>query len=426
MLEGPGDDASKPALDIDRANHVWLAYETARLTGSDIVLARELGSGWEFDVPSAGLGDYNYEARLAAVDEEHAMLVWTRSGAALDMQNHVRVGVGGGKLAEPPGGARFSFLPYAYQNEVYAHADGELFLTWNQGLDYGERRGVCVARRADGEAEFARPKNQLDVLSRSFIFSNNPEVSRNERGDAVMAWYESIGERLRVMPSERDGADGPFRIAKDEDALSPPEGDVENPEPAVANDGRAVIVWRQVLPSGKMAVFLSERPYRGAWSRPTIDEPFSEVVDNAWNTRAVFAPSGDLYIAWEQKIGEDWAIMLAHRDPGGRWIASGTDAVRLSQQPAVEPVLRVAADGTVVVAWLSRFGSRWRMMARRSATEAAGLREVDRWSPAVALSSDDADASSPALAVAREATSRGHRFVAAWAQDGRIVTSTLD
>ena len=424
--DGLGEDASHPSIDIDRTNRVWLAYEDAYASGSDIYLAKEDGAGWSLSVPSAGLGEFNSEPRVSAVDDATSVLVWNRSGAATELQNHVRVGVSGGAMIEPPGGGRFSFSPYAYQNEAYANSDGELFLTWNQGLDFGMRRGICVATRHEGKPAFERPKNQLDVLSRSFIFSNNPEVARNTRGDAVVTWYESIGEKLRVLPSERYGLGGPFTIAHDEDALSPPDGDVENPEPAVAEDGSAAIVWRQVLPTGKMAVFLAERPYRGVWSRPTIDAPFSGVSDNAWNTRVAFAPTGDLYVAWEEKNGDDWAVMLAHREPSGRWLASGTAALRLSSHPAIEPVLRVAADGTVVVVWRARFGTRWRVMARRSAVDAEGLREVDRWLPAEALSDEDADAGAPTLAVSRDATARGHRFAAAWSQDGHIHVATLD
>ncbi|MBM4358209.1 MAG: hypothetical protein FJ096_08860 [Deltaproteobacteria bacterium] len=424
--DGLGTFAAKPWVDIDRNDRIWLTFEDGRASGSDVVLAREVESSWDMAIPSLGLGDFHQDARVAAYDDDHAILVWNRSGAFLELQNEVRVGAPGGRLVEPPGGGRFSFAPYAIQNEVQAHPDGEVFLTWNQGLDDGGRRGICIANRFGSEADFHRPKNQLDVVSRSFIFSNNPEVARNTRGDTVVTWFESFGERLRVASSERYGLDGRFTIANDADALSPPEGDVEDPEPAVAEDGRAVIVWRQVLPSGKMAVFMSERPNRGAWSRPSMDEPFSEVVDNAWHTRVAFAPGGDLYVVWEQKIGTDWSVMLAHRAPDGRWLASGKEALRLSGQPAIDPVLRVAADGTVVVAWRARFGTHWRVMERHSAVDAEGATEAERWSAAVALSPIGRDAGAPAIAVARHANARGHRVVVAWSHDGQIFRATLD
>jgi len=421
-----GERASRPSLDVDRSGRVWLAYEEASDEASTVVLARESGATWELDYPSFGVDGFNQEPRVAAVDDDHSAVVWLRSGTGQELQTLVRVGIKGGHLVEPPGGGLFSFSPLAYQHEVLAHADGELAITWNQGLDSGHRRGVCIATRGAGETAFQRPKNQLDVVSRSFIFSNNPEFARNDRGDMVITWFESIGEKLRVLPSERRGVDGPFTIAHDEDALSPPEGDVENPEPAIAEDGRAAIVWRQVLPDGKMAAFLSERPSNGSWSRPAIGEPFGPIADNVWNTRISFTRSGDLYVVWEQKIGEDWSILLAHRDASGRWVAPGDAPLRLSAQAAIEPVMKVAPDGTVVVAWRARVGSRFRVMARRSSVQAEGVTEGERWSQAVVLSGEGGDAGTPALAVARDATSRGHRFVAAWTQDGRIYSASLD
>jgi hypothetical protein len=242
----------------------------------------------------------------------------------------------------------------------------------------------------------------------------------------VVTWFESIGEKLRVMSSDRYGLEGPFTFAHDEDAVSPPEGDVENPEPAVAEDGRAAIVWRQVLPDGKMAAFLSERSRTGSWSKPAINEPLGPVGDNVWNTRIAFARSGDLYVTWEQKVGDDWAILLAHRDASGRWVAPGSSPLRLSAQQAIEPVMRVAPDGTVVVAWRARVGSHFRVMARRSSVEAEGATEAERWSQAVTLSEEGGDAGTPALAVAREPSGRGYRYVAAWTQDGRVKSASLD
>ena len=424
---GLGVAAFFPSVDIDRFGKAWLAFEEQAAGGSGVVVAREMPSGWSHSSPSLGLPGFNTAPRLAVVDEAHAVVVWEHVGLEAAAASEVRVGIGDGHFAEPPSGGRFSYPPYAYQNKVLAHSDGELVVTWNQAMDAGLRRGICIATRREGEADFVRPSSAQDVVSRSFIFSNSPELARNERGDTVVTWYESVGAKLRVMASERSGQAGYFTHARDEDALSPPEGDVENPEPAVAEDGRAAIVWRQVFPDGKMAVFLAERTADGVWTRPTIDEGFGVPVDLAWNTRVAFARSGDLYVTWEEHVGDDWAVMLAHRDAGGRWLASGREAMRLSQERAISPVLRVAADGTVVVLWRSFSGSRWRVMARRSAVDADGLREVDRWSNAVSLSRDGGDAGQVTLAAARQPSDHGgHRFVAAWSQDGRAFTASLD
>lgn len=427
--DGLGVNAGRPSVDVDLENRVWLSYEESFHDASAVILAREGGDrAWSLEPLTLGLPGYHYDSKVAAVDAARSVVMWQRGADGSFDRNEVRVGTPDGRFVAPPGGGTFSYPPYALQHKVLAHPDGEVVVAWNQAMDAGLKRGVCVAVRRDGEMEFERPSSAQDVLSRSIIFSNNPELARNQRGDMVVTWYESLGVKLRVVASSRFGALGRFSHPTDDDALSPPEGDVENPEPAVAEDGRAAIVWRQVLPDGRMAVFLSERSPTGVWSKPTIEEGFSGPVDLAWNTRIAFAPSGDLYVAWEQKVGDDWSIMLAHRDATGRWLASGKEPLRLSEHRALEPRLAVAADGTVVVLWRGQMGSRWRVFARRSSTLADGLREVDRWSSATVLSSREVDATSPALTVARTPSGQtgGHRFVAAWEEGGQVFTASLD
>ncbi len=424
---GFGSAAYQPSIDIDRMGRAWLAFEEQAYGGTGIVVARETGVAWSERAVSLGVDGFNSEPRLSVVDDAHAALVWLQSSEAGERAVAVRVGLGDGDFGEPPGGGQFSFPPYALQTSALAHPDGEVVVTWNQGMDAGLRRGICVATRDAGASEFRRPSSAQDVLSVSFIYSNHPELARNERGDMVLTWFESVGSKLRVMASERAGVAGPFTHARDEDALSPPEGDVENPEPAVAEDGRAAIAWRQVLPGGKMAVFLAERTRDGVWTRPGIDEGFSVPVDLAWNTRIAFARTGDLYVTWEQKVGDDWAVMLAHRDAEGRWLAHGREPMRLSGQRGIAPVLKVAADGTVVVLWRGYSGSHWRVLMRRSAVDAKGLREVDRWSNALALSAPGSDASAATLAVARQPSlDGGHRYVAAWSQGAQVFLASID
>jgi hypothetical protein len=411
-------------VDVDDEGRAWLAWPDGVAGKSALLAARETEQGWSVSSPTVGMNGSHSEVRIAVARDGAGVLAWEHQVTAPGIE--VRA-LRASTWAVPAKGGTFSFEPYGYQHEVITARDGELMVVWNQ-VQHNQRRGVAVARRASGASEFDRPSDSTDILSPCVLFSNNPEVARNERGDVVITWFESVGEKLRVFVSERWGRGGRFRRATKDDALSPPDGDVEHPEPAVAEDGRAAVIWRQDLPGGGMAVFLAERDASGAWHRPSIADTFSNRAENAINTRVQFTPSGDLYAVWEEKNGEDWAVMAAHRDAFGAWIASGKRPLRLSSPHgrAIDPVLRVGADGSVAALWRERIDGRWRVMARRTSSDPSRAPELDRWSDAEELSAMGGDVSPPALAFGRGGAPHGDRVVAAWAQDGKIFTASIE
>src|SRR5207244_2984741 len=79
----------------------------------------------------------------------------------------LRLDAGGGRWLAPPGGERFSFPPFGDQHELLVSRDGEIVVTWVQGVQGRQPitlRGACLAERPPGAAAFRRPANQQDVL----------------------------------------------------------------------------------------------------------------------------------------------------------------------------------------------------------------------------------------------------------------------
>ncbi len=419
-----------PAVAVGPSGRIAIAWQESVGQQTAAVLARETESGFELTSPSAATSGHHGELELAAAGDGALLVSWRRLVTMPEVR--AQLVLPSGEAIVPDGAELISAPGTGHEHEAIGAADGELLLVWNQGRDNGERRGVFVARRAPGSLSFERPAVPAGTLSALIKFSNEPAIARNTRGDALIAWYESVGEKLHTFVSERWGLEGAFSRPGAEHPLSPAGGDVENPEPAVAEDGSAAVVWRQVRADGTMAAFLATRTVDGAWTKPSsLEDTFSTPADFAWNTRVAFTPGGDLFVVWEDRRGEDAAVRLSHRAPRGSWVATGRAPLRISTEgrPAIAPVLAVSPEGGVVVVWRELVDGEWHVLARRGAPVSAGaegdaeLEEAARWDAPTMLSQAGlGDASGPRLAAGGE----NSRVVAAWSQAGRIRLATVE
>jgi hypothetical protein len=356
--------------------------------------------------PARALAGTSYPPRVAVGAAAEAMVTW-RQGDGREGRVFRSVRAGAGTWVDPAGASSaVSFAPDAYEPVVVIGADGEVLHAWNQWKSPGY--GIALARRAPGAAAFEEPAGARDVLSPDLFFSNLPLVARNDRGDAVVSWYQSTGAALRVYASERFGPNGRFSRPSPEQALSPEGGAVEGPAPAVAPSGEAAVAWQQEPPQGGQAVYLALRDRAGRWTLPA--GPFAPPADDVGDVRVAYAPSGELHLVWQEKRGQAIAVMAAARAPDGHWSAPAA----LSQPGvrSIEPELAVGADLAVVVhVRLDPDG--WKIVARR---RAAGT-----WSEPEVLSAAGGNAAAPTVAIGG-----ADRAVAAWTQDGRIHLSSFE
>ncbi|MEQ9320705.1 MAG: hypothetical protein RIF41_16180, partial [Polyangiaceae bacterium] len=314
-----------------------------------------------------------------------------------------------------------SFAPSANEPEVATGAGGEVVVAWNQWAD--DHLGVAVAQRRVGAPDFDRPGDAFDQLSPPVAFSNDPVIAMNPRGDGIICWFQSVGGTLATLVSERRGPSGAFEMATGADALSPLDTPVEDPVVALADDGQAVVAWRQELSDGKAAIFLAERDASGTWRAPSsLDSSFSEPVEQAWDVRVAMSAEGHAFVVWEEKRGADFVIVAAVRAPDGEWLVDGRAPTQLSTPgvSAIDPAVAVGRDGHVVAAWTELSSPAWRVVGARS-TYSEG--EAGAWTSPEVLSADDGgSASGVALAVGGDSD----RVALAFVQGARLRLATVD
>lgn len=420
VLRTFADGAAAPTTVITPSGEVAVAWLQAAAPLVLSVVATHEGDGFVARSPTAPLVGSASEVHVAVGGDGTVALVWRR---AHEGQTFIEASVRepDGRWWDEP--HPLSFPPDGGEPDVALGADGEILVAWNQWTS--SNYGVAVARRRAGEVDFERPRDPFDLVSPLVEFSNDPEVVINARGDAIIAWYQSLGEELITLISERHGRTGTFTKGSLETSLSPAGDPVEDPVVDLADDGRAAVAWRQEV-GEQAAVFLAERDAAGVWTAPASpDESFSIVADEVWDVQVALADDGSLYLVWEEGNGGEVAVMAAHRDPSGRWLASGRQPIRLSSSTvsAIDPVLALGRDGHVVAAWTELTRPEWRVVARRTALGVTSTEEELRWSPPEELSvQGEGDATDVALAVG------GHhdRVALVFVQGGRMQLATLD
>ncbi|MRG93530.1 hypothetical protein [Polyangium spumosum] len=425
-IGSPG--ARRVSASIDGRGRVIFVWDEAALPGHDVVVvAEETDAGLSLREPSAALPGFAGMGVVVGCEAGDAVVSWRQSisGSEGDVFRSERAP--DGTWTDPTSVAdRASLGEKAYEPRLATAPSGEVLHVWNQWYD-GSHYGVAVARRKGPGEAWEGPAAEDDVLSPPSFFSNAPQIAVNGRGDAVVSWYQSAGGALMAFMSERMGEGGAFTRPGVDDFVSADGATVDNdpisnPKPAVAEDGRAVVVWTQETGQGGVAVYLAARDTKGTWTRPAdLGDTFSRPEGKRRDVRAAFDAQGFLYVVWSEDVGTGPVVNLALRRPDDTWIHPGDQPLVLSSDEATEaitPVVAVGRDGGVLVAWSEQVGGRFRVAARRGSAAGFGLIEV--------LSPAGDHALAPHVAIGGP----GDRAVVAWIQGdpsvGRVLFATLD
>ena len=419
LQDGPLDEAAAdPALAVTDDGAVAVAWTRVMSPAAAAVLVAHEDDGYLLRSPTAPLEGRVEQPRIAVGTDGSTTVVWRR---AFDGETRIEASTRTAQGAWRNNPEPLSFSPGGNEPEVATGVDGEVIAIWNQWA--GEHLGVAVARRPPGRLDFDRPKDAFDQISPPVAFSNDPVIAINRRGDGLICWFQSIGGTLATIVSTRSGPHGEFEAASAADALSPLDSPVEDPVVALADDGQAIVAWRQELPGGRAAIFLAEREADGTWRKPgSLAESFSEPADEAWDVRVAMSPVGHAYVVWEERRGDDLVIASAMRALDGRWIVSGRAPAQLSTPgvASVDPVVVVGSQGHVVAAWTELTTPSWRIVSSRT-SYADGPSKP--WSPPEVVSLDGgASASSAALAIG----GGGARVALAFLQGASLRLATID
>jgi hypothetical protein len=227
----------------------------------------------------------------------------------------------------------------AYEPRVAIGPSGDLVIVWNQWT--GEHFGVGHASADRAEDALSIAADEATVLSQPFFYSNAPRPVVNADGHALVTWYQAIDGPLLVFVSERSG-DGPFTRPEPDAPLSPPGLPVAgngpfNPTPALAEDGRAAVLWMQETGDGHTGAFWALRDADGAWTRPrSLDDALGPKDGATCCGEVAMNRAGDTVAVWTQ----DNTIVAVTRTRDG----------------AVEPVRLVSTPGALALDASVSFG----------------------------------------------------------------------
>lgn len=364
------------------------AWTQSTETTGHMVVAEASGGGFALRHPDEALEGSAVQADVAAGPDGEALVAWKSQYPGDQARVFVSERAPDGAWTDPASEqSAFSFLPTAYEPRPIFFPNGDRMVVWNQWMSTGY--GVAVAERPLS-GEWKLPADADDVPSQHYLFSNAPTPAVNERGDALISWYQSGGASLLAWQSERFGYGGTFSRPGPDDYLSVPETPVDshpiaNPKPALSPDGHGAVAWTQEDGRGAVLVYLATRTPEGAWTEPqSVDDALSPLLGYARCAQIEFARTGDLFVVWYQDTGDGNRVVAAHRGPAGEWIEPGREPTLLST-PGVEaifPALAVGPGGSVLAVWSERREEGWVIAARRRGAEGTEWGEIEVLSPA--------------------------------------------
>ncbi len=386
------------------------------------MLAEQTDAGWTQHAlgdPALGFGA---RAPLAARGRE-AWVAWTQFRTSNDGTDRSAVFLrrrnADGAWTSSVAGESLSFPPRAYEPRPLLPSTGEGLVVWNQWQEDGGY-GVALGRQAPGEDTLFPPNAASDVLSPPVFFSNAPQIAVGPNGDAIITWYQALGDGLRLFVSERDRTGGTFSRPSEGDWISPAgpplaSHEVRSPVVAIGRFGEALVFWSQEHPSGATGLYAASRDSFGEWITPAnIDQTFGPLRYDAACIEVAISTTAEAHVAWFDGRPGETVVYGAHRSNDGAWDEPATAVLSSEGAVAQDPRLAVGPDGEAAVVWTENAGDRWRVMARRR-----GPRSADWGAPTQLSNESEGDALGPTVAIGS-----GGPLVAAWAQ-GPIGAQTV-
>ena len=206
----------------------------------------------------------------------------------------------------------------------------------------------------------------------------DPQVALASDGRAVVVWTEDSAGHARVVAAER-GTDGGWAAPV---ALSAAGDRPTSGQQVSMNDhGLAVATWTR---NGR--VLVAVRSTAGVWTAP------AQVSGKGHGSfpQVAVTQGGRAYVVWEQVSGTHEQVRVVRRDSHGTWSAPAVLPTGVGD--AQYPVVAVDALGRATVVWQ-------RMWADGGRTAVLTARfSGGRWSPTATLSAPKRNAGPPLLA----------------------------
>ncbi|MBN2039920.1 MAG: Ig-like domain-containing protein [Spirochaetes bacterium] len=219
----------------------------------------------------------------------------------------------------------------------------------------GSCSAVCNVRTVD----WTHPSGLNDNISIDGENAINPRIAMDDNGNAVIVWQQALGEGYQVYMSEYRGSW--LHPGTAADYINPYVVGMSDlhPQPAMDNNGNALIVWRQLnYDYSRYQVFISEYRESPPWDHPdsTADE-FSMTPGFAYDPEVAMNGNGDAVAVWRVENISSRIYMKVYQN--GTW----QTAVQINNNitPALDSAYLQQAvmddNGNAVVVWQQANGS---------------------------------------------------------------------
>ncbi|HLU39358.1 MAG TPA: hypothetical protein VK081_08220 [Planctomycetota bacterium] len=244
---------------------------------------------------------------------------------------------------------------HAQDVQIAASPDGTVLVVWS--LYDGANYRIFKSERRAGT--WTHPASLADSISPPGTDAFAPAAAFDGAGDAIVVWLQSDGTTPQAFKAEhRQGA---WRLpATLADHVSPAGSAVHAVAVAAAENGDAVIVWRQDLDGGATGLLCSERR-AGEWHHPAgVQEAFS-VGSTLRDFALAVDREGNTVVAYAAADSSGPFALFVSEYRAGAWRHPASFAERVSPVggDVAHPVLAVDGSDDVVLAWQQHDGA-WR------------------------------------------------------------------
>jgi len=242
----------------------------------------------------------------------------------------------------------------AFSPNVAVGDNRNALIVWRQWV--GNRSQIFKSEYRDGI--WNHPADLSDNISPNGESAWYAQAAMDNRGDAIVVWYQSVGLYNRIYKSEY--RDGNWTHPSDlSDGISP---DLQYQEASSAyaamdNKRNALIVWYQ-YDGGPSQIFKSEYRQR-IWAHPSgLSDNISPDGQSAYAPQAVMDDNGNALVVWMQSDGNNDQIFKSEYR-GGFWTdpADLADNISPDGQPAFSPEVAMDNNGNAIIVWYQRDGN---------------------------------------------------------------------
>ncbi len=319
-----------------------MANYTATLTSSITDLSGDsLGDdySWSFTTADGNWGTASViDSGDTLVDTNRPSVAHLSNGDTLVVYRKIDESVWANRYVEGSGWGAAEKIGDSSVDFVHIAADslGNAIVVWKKRD--GNKNNLWFNRYVSGSGW------EGDARIRSSNGSNHPRIAFDGSGNATLVWYESDDTRFNVWGARYEpntGWTGAHKLDSED------FGDARDPEVAVNDDGRAVVVWQQFNGArwniwGKFYI-----PGKGWFSAVEIEDLSEQdlhpkvAIDNSGYAIAVWEHSGNASAGYK--------IYASRFDPGQGWGAP--KAIEGNANQPRNAVVAMDSEGNAAVVW---------------------------------------------------------------------------